>query len=117
MKRQVQIACYLISGLLLFGGIADLVLQYQTGQELQWRVPLILFGTGLGLPLVIFPLFGPLEKPEPDDYDEENVAGIYQSGQGNLMGSKNYAEESSLGSNDSDYGGGSGDGGGDGGGD
>ncbi|AQA17280.1 hypothetical protein BST95_02620 [Halioglobus japonicus] len=74
MKHQLQFAGLLIGLLCLLGGIADVYLQSTQGDIIQWRVPIILIGAGVGLPLVIFPFFEWNREPDPMLLDEEQYA-------------------------------------------
>jgi len=69
MNRQVRLLGNFFAILLLVGGVADLIIQYLEGNALSWRVPLILMGSGVGLPLIIMPF----TVPEDSNNSEMNV--------------------------------------------
>ena len=87
MNRSVQTLCYFISALSLIGGLTDVAIQFFDGQEIHWRIPLILIGAGVGLPIIIFPFYTP-PAPKEDDYDDNDLSNVYQDGTG-LMSSSN----------------------------
>lgn len=84
MNRSAQTLCYFISALFLIGGLADVGTQFFEGQEIQWRIPLILIGTGVGLPIIIFPFHTPPPNEDEYDYDENDLSNVYQDGPGLL---------------------------------
>jgi hypothetical protein len=45
-------------------GLIDLVEQHKLGEELQWRVPIIIIGLGVGLPIVFIPISHWLESSD-----------------------------------------------------
>ena len=75
MNRKLQNLCYFIAVVSFLGGLADVAIQYFEGQEIAWRIPLILIGTGAGLPLIIFPFYTPPPlKEDREDYDDNDVS-------------------------------------------
>ncbi|WP_444937080.1 hypothetical protein ACJJIW_08240 [Microbulbifer sp. JMSA004] len=95
MKRQVQIFCFLISGLSLIGGFADILIQYLGSEELRWQIPLILIGIGSGLPVIIFPFYEPApDKPDEFDCNENDLSKEYKDSPGLLSNSDNRGSSS-----------------------
>lgn len=104
MKRQVQVAGILLGVISFLGGLADIYMQYVDGGSIQWRVPLILIGTGVGLPLVIFPFFEWDLGPDPALIGEEEYAQLHSGGGflGNLSGGVGSSEGEGYSGSDSD---------------
>ncbi len=103
MNRSVQTLCYLISALSVIGGFSDIAVQFFEGQEIHWRIPLILIGTGAGLPIIIFPFYTPpTPKEDEHDYDDNDLSNVYQDGQELMSSSGNGSSSSDY----NDYGGG-----------
>ncbi|WP_444925612.1 hypothetical protein ACJJI4_14515 [Microbulbifer sp. TRSA002] len=101
MKRQVQILCFLISSLSLIGGLSDILIQFLDGEEIRWRIQLILIGVGVVLPTIIFPFYEPApEKSNELDYDEEDLSKAYQDSPGFLSSS---SREGSSDNHDESY--------------
>lgn len=94
MNRSIQTLCYLISAIALFGGLADVANQFFNDQEIHWRIPLILIGTGVGLPLIIFPFHIPAPEQDEDDYDDNDLSGVYEDSPGFLSSSSNNGPSS-----------------------
>lgn len=90
MNRIFQNFCYFISVVSLIGGFADLIIQFYEGQEVNWRVPLILIGTGVGIPVIILPFYTPSEPKEDNmGYDDNDVSSAYPDEEGFLSRSNN----------------------------
>ncbi len=94
MNRAVQTLCYLISAVSLFGGLADIAIQFFNDQEIHWRIPLILIGTGVGLPLIIFPFHTPAAEKDVHDYDDNDLSGVYEDSPGFLSSPSNGGSSS-----------------------
>ena len=45
-------------------GLIDLAEQHKLGEELQWRVSIIIIGFGVGLPIIFIPISKSLESNE-----------------------------------------------------
>ena len=101
MNRKFQNLCYFISVISLLGGFADIAVQFLEGQEVSWNVPLILTGTGVGLPIIIFPFYTPPPKDVSRDYDDNDVSNAYPDEEGFL--SRSNSSEST--SDNDNYGG------------
>ena len=80
MKRQVQIVGFILGIVSFAGGLADVYMQWLDGGPIHWRVPLILIGTGISLPLLISPFFEWDIGPDPALMDEEQYAQIHSRG-------------------------------------
>ena len=100
MRRQVQFACYLIAAISFLGGLSDVIVQYlNEAEEIRWRIPIILIGIGLGLPIIMFPFHLPAQEIEEEEYDENDLSGVYQDDKSFLMSestnqdSSNYTNE------------------------
>ncbi len=90
MKRQMQILCFIISGISLVGGLSDILIQLLEGEEVQWRIPLILIGAGAGIPIFMFPFYEPATKKDEElNYDENDLSKEYQDSPGFLSDSRN----------------------------
>jgi hypothetical protein len=97
MNRTFQNLCYFISIISFFGGLADIAVQFFDGQEVSWNVPLILIGTGVGLPIIIFPFYTPPPpKDDSRDYDDNDVSNVYPDEEG-------FLSRSNSGGSSSDY--------------
>ena len=104
MRRQIQLACYLISAISFLGGLADVIVQYlNEAEDIKWRIPIVLMGVGLGLPIIMFPFHLPAQETEEEEYDENDLSGVYQDDRSFLMsersdqGSSDYTNESDSG--------------------
>lgn len=84
MKSKVRFISILVGVCCVLVGIFDLYLQYQDGREIIWRVPIILLGFGIGLPLFITPftLFetddidtSTMSEEEYIEYSQKNLSG------------------------------------------
>ena len=99
MKRQVQIMGIVLGFISLIGGLIDIYIQYSNGDSAQWRIPIILIGFGVGLPLFIFPFFewpgrdNPAPNPSEEEYAQSNLEGGFLSGgHDGSNGSDNHGE-------------------------
>ena len=66
MQSATRTFIYLIAVVSLLVGVSDLASQLKVGEELEWRMPVILLGFGVGVPVVLaaFPgLFEPDSSP------------------------------------------------------
>lgn len=57
MGKAGKIIGWVISSLLIVFCAIDLISQYRAGEGISWRVPIIFFGVGIGLPLIAYLLF------------------------------------------------------------
>jgi hypothetical protein len=108
VNRKLQSLCYFIAVLSFFGGLADIAIQYFEGQDIAWRIPIILIGKGVGLPIIIFPFYTPaLPKDDSRDYDDNDVSKAFpdddwlnSSSRGDLSSSSAYGEHGDYGDSD-----------------
>jgi len=79
VRRQLQSLCYFLCAISVVGGVADIVLQFYEGSEvLRWRLPIVLIGVGVGLPIILLPFHVPSDA-EDLDYDENDLSSVYQN--------------------------------------
>ena len=71
MNNAVKIIGWLISIALILFCVIDLASQYKAGEEIRWRVPIIFFGAGIGLPVILFIVFGGEEESIENGTDSE----------------------------------------------
>ena len=111
--RQVHILGFFISAISVIGGLLDIGIQYFSNGEVQWRIPLIFIGTGVGIPLIIFPFYEPVEKEPGEEYDEDDLSGMYKDDIGMFRSSSGDNGATDINYDSGDYGGGGDGGGGD----
>lgn len=83
MKTAKRFLWYSLSLILVLFGVVDLLDQWRAGEELQWRVPLIFIGTGVGFPLIISfaPDFSVAEiAPGSSEFDSEGCVDSMDGG-------------------------------------
>lgn len=66
MQSATRAIFFVFSFVLLMIGIIDVAQQVKLGEEIQWRVPLLFFGFGTGIPVVLFSF--------PDMFKLESIA-------------------------------------------
>jgi len=79
MQSATRGIFFVFSFILLVIGLVDVVQQLKLDEEFQWRVPLIFFGFGAGIPTVLF-LNPDLFRPESDTsmgHDSSDDHGSY----------------------------------------
>ncbi|MBY6213277.1 hypothetical protein KUV95_17170 [Microbulbifer agarilyticus] len=99
MKRQLQIFGLILGFISLTGGLIDVALQYAQGDSAVWRIPVLLIGFGVGLPLCIIPYFDWSQKTSSATHSSEQ-----EYAQNNLSGgflASNY--EAASGAEASDF--------------
>lgn len=74
MKRSVQHLSLFIAAVFLFGGVADICIQYFSGEEIRWRIPLVFLGLGVGIPLFIVPFYEPAQGDPPPEFNENDYS-------------------------------------------
>jgi len=68
---------WVISLVLIVACFIDLASQLKAGEAIRWRVPIIFFGVGIGLPVILYVFFGGDRNvtDEGTDSDEERYEG------------------------------------------
>lgn len=69
MESATKTLFYLLAATLFVFGMVDLLEQLNAGEDIQWRMPIILIGFGAGIPIVLFS-FPDIFSNHSDSYGE-----------------------------------------------
>lgn len=105
---QYQKLGLIVSTILFFGGFLDLGVQYFSQGGVHWRIPLFLIGTGSGLSLFILPFYTPQEKELEEEYNEDDLSGMYKNDIGVFRNSSGDNNSSGINNNSDSFGSGGG---------
>ena len=78
MSNAGRYVGWLISLALIVVCFIDLASQFKAGEEIRWHIPIIFFGVGIGLPIILHIMFGGdrgATDEEADSGDERYEAG------------------------------------------
>lgn len=61
-----------LGGICVLAGLIDLAEQHKLGEELQWTIPIIIIGFGVGLPMIFIPISNLFESNETGEFGSDS---------------------------------------------